>query len=303
MDVSAPTSLLTSLPNPYNRRLEGFASNSSKIITGEKIQNIAEIYLGDSSDFSYNPYISTQPHKHQLLDTLPEPYLNPRYVFCYTHRLESLARHIHRFQNPFVLITHNSDENIVWKEATKTLLSSPHLLMWYSQNVGIQHEKLRLLPIGMANRQWKHGDIDFFDDFVAPVQKTKHIYFYFNVGTNVTKRMDCFQQLCQKINPSPPMSPPDYKRHLSEYQFCICPEGNGYDTHRFWEALYLKVIPIVLKNDFIIQLQQTPYLSHIPMVVLDSWEDLDPSTLNYDELYHDCDLGFDTIQHEICAFS
>jgi hypothetical protein len=274
--------------------------NSDKIITGEKIQNLADVYLGDSSDFSYNPYIASQSHKHQWLDILPEPYSNPRYVFCYTHRLESLARKIHGFQNPFVLITHNSDENIRWNESTKTILSCPHLLMWYSQNVGIQHEKLRLLPIGMANRQWKHGDIDFFDDFVPPMKKTKHIYFYFNVYTNMSKRMDCIQQLGKKIPVSSTlMSPQEYKRHLSEYQFCICPEGNGYDTHRFWEALYLKVIPIVLKNDFITQLQNTPYLSDIPMVVLDSWQDLDPATLNYDELYHDCDLNFGMIQHEI----
>ena len=30
--------------------------NSSEIITGEKLQNIANIYIGEQSDFNYNPF-------------------------------------------------------------------------------------------------------------------------------------------------------------------------------------------------------------------------------------------------------
>ena len=256
---------------------------SDNIITGEKIQDLADVYLGEPNDFLYNPYIASQIHKHQLLDQLPEIYDNPPYMFCYTHRLEKLANKISFFQNPFVLITHNSDDNVLNNKTTMQILSNDRLITWFSQNVAIAHDKLVLLPIGMANRQWPHGDIDFFDHFVIPIVKTKHIYFYFNVGTNVTKRMDCFQQLCQKIPVSPPMSPEDYKRHLADYQFCICPEGNGYDTHRFWEALYLKVIPIVIQSNFVTQLRNT--FPNIPMVVLESWEDLHPDTLDYQTLY------------------
>jgi len=252
---------------------------SDNIITGEKIQDLADVYLGESNDLLYNPFIASQIHKHQLLDMLPEKYDNPPYVFCYTHRLEKLANKIHFFQNPFVLITHNSDDNIILNEPTKCILSCTYLKRWFSQNVTISHEKLDLLPIGMANRQWLHGDIDFFDHFVIPSIKTKHIYLYFSIGTNVTKRMECFQQLCQKIPISQPMDPHDYKRHLADYQFCICPEGNGYDTHRFWEALYLKVIPIVVQSDFITQLRNT--FPKIPMVILKSWDDLYPAMLDY----------------------
>ena len=32
------------------------------------------------------------------------------------------------------------------------------------------------------------------------------------------------------------------------YSFELCPEGNGMDTHRFYEALFLNTIPIVKKN-------------------------------------------------------
>ena len=57
--------------------------------------------------------------------------------------------------------------------------------------------------------------------------------------------------------------------------FVSCPEGNGIDTHRLWEALYLKTIPIMKKN------KMSPFLKKInlPILVLNKWTDL----LEYDE--------------------
>ena len=260
---------------------------SDQIITGEKIQNMADVYLGELSDLSYNPFITSQFHKHQQLDMLPEKYDNPPVVFCYTHRLGKFADKIHFFQNPFVLITHNSDDNIHWNEPTRLILSCSNLIRWFSQNVAMSHEKLVLLPIGMANRQWLHGDVDFFDNFMIPTVKTKHIYFYFNIRTNTTKRMECYQKLRQKIQFSSQMNSNDYKRCLANYQFCICPEGYGYDTHRFWEALYLKVIPIVIQSDFVSQLRNT--FPNIPMVILKSWDEFNPAMLDYQTMYCESD--------------
>ena len=37
----------------------------------------------------------------------------------------------------------------------------------------------------------------------------------------------------------------EYERDLLTSNFVLCPEGNGIDTHRVWEALYSGSIPIV----------------------------------------------------------
>jgi hypothetical protein len=46
-----------------------------------------------------------------------------------------------------------------------------------------------------------------------------------------------------------PMSPKkpyiDYLREIGQSIFTICPMGNGVDSHRVWESLYLGSIPIV----------------------------------------------------------
>jgi hypothetical protein len=272
------------------------------IITGEKIQELCDVYLGASSrDFAYNPRIAVQTHKHRPLDTLPDSYDNPPLVFCYTHCLESLVAHIHRFRNPFVLVTHNSDHGVAPEANLDAMVACPRLQKWYMQNLAWEHDKLVALPIGMANRQWPHGDVDFFRDFDPPTaaDKTMHIYFNFNLQTHFQRRMECLQALQHKLPQSPTLDPGNYKRLLSQYRYCVCPEGNGYDTHRLWEALYLKVIPIVKRSPFITCLQRSMTL---PMVVLERWEDLDPAALRYEEQWRDTDdIRFTVLRDRIHA--
>lgn len=35
---------------------------------------------------------------------------------------------------------------------------------------------------------------------------------------------------------------------MSSFKYIVCPRGNGIDTHRLWEALYLRIIPIVVPS-------------------------------------------------------
>ena len=55
-----------------------------------------------------------------------------------------------------------------------------------------------------------------------------------------------------------------WKQH-NNYSFEICAEGNGLDTHRFYEALLLNTIPIVKRNSL-----ESMYLK-FPCVILDDW--------------------------------
>lgn len=59
---------------------------------------------------------------------------------------------------------------------------------------------------------------------------------------------------------------------LGEHYFSVCPAGNGYDTYRFWESIHARSVPIVLKNEFTENLRL--HYPNLPMILLDSWEDL-----------------------------
>ena len=123
-----------------------------QIITGEKLQSIADVFIGSDSDYNFNPYISSQIEKKKYLSDFNngQPYNNPKIIFCYGHLIESFSEIIHLFVNPFILITHNSDENIIPnKLVIDNILNCKNLYKWYSQNICFEHSKLFFLPIDM----------------------------------------------------------------------------------------------------------------------------------------------------------
>ena len=57
-------------------------------ISGEKLQNIADLYLGNGENFVCNPFIMAQTDKHQLLDDITGPFDNPAILFLYPHIID-----------------------------------------------------------------------------------------------------------------------------------------------------------------------------------------------------------------------
>ncbi len=219
--------------------------------------------------------------KHLDLSTLSDPFNNPFMVFCYPHQLHLLESKIHLFNNKFVLITHNSDENITDKYAT--IVNHEKVIRMYSQNTMFEHPKLSMIPIGIANSMWKHGDMSLIQRTIDRcIPKSKDVYFYFTVGTSPQKRYECKLKLEQKglvFGSNTPYE--EYIQDLASHKFSICPEGNGADSHRIWESLYVGTIPILVKSPFSLILQKL-----YPCIVLERWEDfeIDSILAKYEEL-------------------
>jgi hypothetical protein len=98
------------------------------IVSGEKIQLIANLNLGYSYDFQ-NPYIIENSKNVDFIDfrCLSE-YDNPSLMFCYGHRIDELSIHFHKFKNPFILISHNSDCNISDCLSTTKIIECKNLI-------------------------------------------------------------------------------------------------------------------------------------------------------------------------------
>jgi len=47
---------------------------------------------------------------------------------------------------------------------------------------------------------------------------------------------------------------------MTEHRFVLCPRGNGIDTHRMWEALYSKTIPVTLRHPALAAFEDLPIL-------------------------------------------
>jgi hypothetical protein len=80
----------------------------------------------------------------------------------------------------------------------------------------------------------------------------------------------------------------NYLMQIAKHKFCLCPRGNGIDTHRFWEAQYLNTIPVVLRSDW------TQAYSNLPILLVDSWEclaqiDLEKAYIQISSTFHNRD--------------
>lgn len=267
------------------------------IITGEKIQELASVYCGVQSDFDYNPRIRQQYHKCLDLNFLTYSYNNPHIVFCYGYdTLDLFSSKLHLFQNPFILITHNSDTNITDK--FRDILESNKIIKWICQNKMYDHPKLYFIPIGIANSMWPHGNLDYLINIInSPLNKVNNFYFNFSISTNKNEREQCRNELIKRgLDFLPNLDYYNYLRVLSSYKFAICPPGNGIDCHRIWECYYLGVIPILKRSLFTEQLSY-----YFPCVILNDWNQFDANIIlnaypllsqQLSETYHKLKLSY-----------
>lgn len=246
-----------------------------QIITGERIQELCDVYCGLPDDFRFNPRIFIQHEKCINIHSIKSGWNNPRILFCYGHRLNDFRNILPFIQNNFILVTHNSDENITSTYAD--IADHEKLIQWHAQNLMINHAKIKMLPIGIANSMWAHGNLHALETVrKSNLPKTNSFYFYFNVSTNHRERIPCKTILEQKGLLLDSVAPDfaTYLQKLTGYKYAICPPGNGVDCHRLWECVYLNVIPVLLRSVFTEKVAEL-----FPCVLLDTWNDFDASAL------------------------
>lgn len=207
---------------------------AADIIQGEKFQSLADVQFVDED------LIATQ-------DWPTDSFI----AYTHTHLLELFFEHQWpKRETPFVLITHNSDHAIT--EDFIQYLNDDKLVKWYAQNVQITHPKLQPLPIGQANSKYEHGNTD---DLVQEASKwrTKDKPLYVNFGDTHTYRKGVRQKIRSSIQEHVIKDGEDnyksYLKSLAEHDGVACPYGNGADTHRFWETLYMGGNPLLYESE------------------------------------------------------
>jgi hypothetical protein len=72
----------------------------------------------------------------------------------------------------------------------------------------------------------------------------------------------------------------DFLAKTRSTNMVLCPEGNGFDTHRFWETLYMGGIPVVIKNPYL-----DTFFDKVPCIKLNTWTELSDTKL-IESLWH-----------------
>jgi hypothetical protein len=103
-----------------------------------------------------------------------------------------------------------------------------------------------------------------------PKSYKNQVYMNFNINTNPGKRELPYNILKNKPWVTVRMGAngqnyDDYLDNIYNHKFVICPEGNGIDTHRIWECLYMGTIPIVSDNI------NNAFYRGLPICIVDDW--------------------------------
>jgi len=269
--------------------------NSEDFITGEKFQALADVSVipeGDAVGESNCDFVIKQQQNNNyatfyyntLTDALPDYLQNARVIFVNTWTLDKFFSKIFPLlKNKYIFISHNSDA--AFTDAYAHYLNDAKVLKWYSQNIASTHEKLFMLPIGIANQQYPHGNLGLLDNIIdSSYDKQYLVYKNFDIYTNFQVRSSIdYITTRNGIAMSSRSDQTSYLSDLAKSVFCISPPGNGVDCHRVWECLYLKTVPII-KSDICYK-----QFSHLPILFIDDWHGvtidfLNSSVINFQQI-------------------
>tara|TARA_B000000557_G_C20811445_1_gene460345 strand:+ start:2313 stop:3341 length:1029 start_codon:yes stop_codon:yes gene_type:complete len=186
-------------------------------------------------------------------------------VFTSLFMIDSLFEELYKIKNlkNVKLITHQSDESISYKlyKRKPTCISE-----WYGINVEIQTNNLIPIPIGLSNDHYKKSLTKRNYSSLKKIKlenKIEKLYINFEVNTNFNERYKLLKKFDSNhwvdVETSK-LSLDEYISKLNKYKYILCPWGNGVDTHRLWEVLYIESIPVTKYHHTYHSVQDLPVL-------------------------------------------
>lgn len=149
------------------------------------------------------------------------------------------------------------------------------------------------LPLGITNdcddspRHRIYGDKKIMMDVVSQkIDKKNILYLNFKISTYVQEREYLYNRFKNeswvKVGEIEDTiyGRTKFLQDIKSSKFVLCPRGNGVDTHRLWETLYMGSIPIV-------KYHETHHLiQDLPILFVENWEEVTEDFLNqkYEEM-------------------
>jgi len=239
-------------------------------IQGDKFESV-----GDSA---YSPIVRLGGDYSRLTNTFnPNNLKDINIVYTHTFYVKQLFSVIASMPQRFIIVTHNCDVNV-------DFVPPDNVIRWFSQNVNIIHDRIESIPIGLENSRW-FPEINKIGKMQKKIQQRKvfkkMVYVNHNIKTNPGKRQDPYNILkdmdwATTNYGSNGQGFDNYLDNIYNHPFVICPEGNGIDTHRTWECLYMNTIPIEKRNI------NNQFYTDLPILFVDDWNEITEKFL-YDE--------------------
>lgn len=250
--------------------------NKANILSGYNFARISDfIFAENLIDENFNPITTVFDIDVSLIK-------EESIIFCKTDFIDRLFYKINIFPEWYnlKLITHESDYEI-----NKQIfnLKPACINKWYGINIVHDNPNLIPIPLGIGN---DHSRITLKIENINNkniVDKKKLLYINHRINTYPQARNWLYEYFnandwCTVDQPNLDLA--TFQNKLLEHSFMLCPRGNGIDTHRLWECLYLGVIPIVEKHI------TNKNMNDLPILFVNNFKEINKDMLlsNYDLL-------------------
>ena len=224
-------------------------------IRGEYLPHICDMRVGTESNLSYEQQLQVPDKEH---------------ISMYAKTEHVCAAHATIEENPdrlFTLITHNSDMPI------SPCDMPDNLHRWFAQNRETTQDKIYSIPLGLENEYWFPYKEQVMLEAKTQDPRIVKAFAQFNLNTH-PERGHALNTLNNDVCDLHAGTNGDQSQHgsfsknLAQYAFCLCPRGNGVDTHRLWEALYMGCIPICKHY------KAHRFKSPLPILFVEDWCDI-----------------------------
>jgi hypothetical protein len=216
--------------------------------------------------------------------------VNNSIVYICNTAIPNFIKYFSTIDKKIILVSGDSDET-VYEDLFDSyndflnFIESDKIIVWFSQNCTIKHNKIQKMPIGLdyhSNqnitnylnpKQQENMIIDIinnskkFDQRIIKAYSNFHFFMTTKYGYD---RLDAYHNIPRELvyyeNQRTERELTYYFQ--SKFAFVISPHGNGYDCHRTWEALILGCIPIVKTSNL------DELYDDLPVLIVKFWSDI-----------------------------
>ena len=167
---------------------------------------------------------------------------------------------------------------------------SKNVMAIYAVNAIYNDDIVKPFPYGIQRKLFPDDNrIELMTNLVNNgnnILPSKLLYVNHSISTNYDERNGINELFLNKAWSTVCIKRLEYSNFLKQilqHKFVICPIGNAIDCHRNWEVLYLRRVPIMKYNEYLVKL-----FKGFPILFVDNYTDISEELLiKNDVLFND----------------
>lgn len=187
--------------------------------------------------------------------------------------------------NQFIIFTGQEDTPI-----DQYIQLPANVLKVYAVNALFNNEQIIPFPMGLQRqigvKDRRLDTMDYAIKYWKDLEPRKLLYINCAVSRNPERaplaKFSTNSWSTTRFDKNSKFFPYDrYNEFLSElrnHKFVACPKGHGYDTHRIWETLYMRRVPVMRDDPYFRRL-----LQGFPVLFIGGWEAMNQELLKLND--------------------